>query len=169
MDITIYKCSADKRQLDKTNFLAQVGSYSGLTPIENLAILAPEFYLSFNSEIVPEIMGFANYCYIPVLARYYYIVDKSLMTGGRINFTCTVDPLMTYKDEILNCIGVAVRNENEDFSFIPDEQVPTSSYLKVSFLATASLFDNSETNGTNFILNVAGGGSSSDSESETAE
>lgn len=158
MNITIYTNSTDKRYLNKN--LKQIGSYSGLVAKDNLNILTPEIILTnVNNGIVPEIMGFANYCYIPNLLRYYYIVDKKLLTGQRISFSCMVDPIYTYKDAIKNCTGTAVRNENIPFSYIVDDQVPVESYLTVKFIAKEPLFDNTKSDGVNFILNIAGGGS----------
>lgn len=158
MDITLYINKMDKRYLIKN--LTPLGSYSGLVAKDNLNILTPKIILTnLNNGIVPEIMGFANYCYIPNLLRYYYIVDKELLTGQRISFSCMIDPLQTYRNAIKNCTGTAVRNENTPFSYIVDEQVPVESYLTVKFIAKEPLFDNTNSDGVNFILNIAGGGS----------
>lgn len=155
MDVTLYTNSSDKRYLNKS--LTSYGSYSGLTIKDSMDILTPTFIIGNFGSVAADIMGFVNYCYIPNLSRYYYITDKKLLTGTRIQFTCLVDPLYTYRNAILNCNGTAVRNENQSFSYIVDDQVPVESYLTVKYLAISDLFDN-KTVGTNFILNVAGGG-----------
>lgn len=157
MDITVYTNSSDKRCLTKSK--TEIGTYTGLIIKDSIDILTPSFILqNIDNGIISEIMGFANYMYIPTLARYYYITDKQLLTGTRVSITGLIDPLQTYAEQIKACRGTAVRNENIDFSYIVDEQVPVESYLTVRFIAEAKLFDN-KTQGTNFILNVAGGGS----------
>lgn len=155
LNVTLYTNSSDKRYLNKQ--LTSYGSYSGLTIKDNMDILTPTFILANVGSAANEILAFVNYCYIPNFQRYYYITDKKILTGTRVQFTGLVDPLYTYRSGILNCTGTAVRNESQAFSYIVDEQVPVESYLTVKYLAIADLFDN-KTNGTNFILNVAGGG-----------
>lgn len=158
MDVTFYINTSDKRAINKN--LSSVGPSSSLTIIENLDILTPTFILTCSGSSIGDLMGFANYMYIGTLARYYYITDKKLLTGNRIQITGLVDPLYTYASQIKTCSGTVVRNENTPLSYIVDNQIPVESYLTVRFIAEAPLFDN-KTSGTNFILNVAGGGSNS--------
>jgi len=43
-----------------------------------------------------------NYCYIHELKRYYYVDTIDLINGDLYNVKCSVDVLMSYKDDILN-------------------------------------------------------------------
>lgn len=43
-----------------------------------------------------------NYCYIDELERYYYIDTIDLVEGNLYKIVCSVDVLMSYKDQILN-------------------------------------------------------------------
>jgi len=42
-----------------------------------------------------------NYCYIHELKRYYYIDTIDLVNGDLYNLKCSVDVLMSYKEDIL--------------------------------------------------------------------
>lgn len=41
-----------------------------------------------------------NYCYIPILHRYYYIVDYNIISQSIVRITLKVDVLMTYNNVI---------------------------------------------------------------------
>ena len=55
----------------------------------------------------------ANYCYIPDLARYYYIKDWKLDSGLRIVFNCHVDVLQSYATQIKEQTAIIQRQENK--------------------------------------------------------
>lgn len=43
-----------------------------------------------------------NYCYIPILKRYYFIDKITMERKGFTIIHCSIDVLMTYKDDIRN-------------------------------------------------------------------
>lgn len=66
----------------------------------------------------------ANYCYIDAFKMYYFINDKILSDGGIITLQCSIDPLFSMKDELLNCSCVVIRNENIGSNDIVDDKLP---------------------------------------------
>lgn len=91
MNVEIYSCASDNRVVNKT--LSPIGVYT-LTIKNELDILNPNFIVNYDGSsatIVQNLMGFANYCYIPDLGRYYYITNKKLITAKRFEFECSID------------------------------------------------------------------------------
>lgn len=57
----------------------------------------PVFYVRYNSlNIAPK----WNYCYIEETEAYYWIEDITALNANNWQFTCTIDPLATYSDDI---------------------------------------------------------------------
>ena len=116
MNVIFYRNTSDNRAVNKNLeelFIANCRIH-GENSVMNPSLILETNTNSFN----------ANYCYIPDLARYYYIKDWKLDTGLRIVFYCHVDVLQTYKDEISNNRGIAVRNETIGSGYIVDDQIP---------------------------------------------
>ena len=61
------------------------------------SVETPTFIL--NSNLVSSA---DNYLYCSDFGRYYYITDIVPMTGGQQSVTCSVDPLMSYAEQIKN-------------------------------------------------------------------
>ncbi len=96
MDLTLYKQAATPERIDKTAYLTQVGTVSGVTIKNEMDLMQPVFVLKTD----PLVYN-ANYLYCSFTSRYYYITDITALTGGRVAISCRVDVLYTYKDEIL--------------------------------------------------------------------
>lgn len=96
MDLTLYKQAATPERIDKTAYLTQVGTVSGVTIKNEMDLMQPTFVLKTD----PLVYN-ANYLYCSFTSRYYYITDITALTGGRIAISCKIDVLYTYKDEIL--------------------------------------------------------------------
>lgn len=96
MTLTLYKQAATPERVDKTAYLTQVGTVSGVTIKNEMDLMQPTFILKTD----PLVYN-ANYLYCSFTSRYYYITDITALTGGRIAISCRVDVLYTYKDEIL--------------------------------------------------------------------
>ena len=91
MELLIYNNNSNTNVLNKQ--LSLVGNLSFSLKADN-SILQPIIILKNYIE--------GNYCYIPLLKRYYYITDITLMTGGLYQLKLDVDVLMTYKDIIMS-------------------------------------------------------------------
>ena len=96
MDLILYKQAATPERVDKTAYLTQVGTVTGVVLKSDVDLMQPVFILKTD----PLVYN-ANYLYCSFTSRYYYITDITALTGGRIAISCMVDVLYTYKDEIL--------------------------------------------------------------------
>lgn len=103
MNIILYNTSSDKKDLHK-NLSNSLGS-STFEPKGDMDILRP--YIILNH--VGNTFKTANYCYIEELGRYYFIVSKRGLIGGRMAFELMVDPLVSFSSPISNLYVLADR------------------------------------------------------------
>lgn len=105
MTITGYKNTAESIRLDKTDYLTKVTTMTGTlrnsTSITNISLT-----IEYN-----RVIDF-NYLYIDELKRYYYVDDIISVRNNVWELICSVDVLMSYKDDILKLSGFIDRNEN---------------------------------------------------------
>lgn len=66
-----------------------------------------------------------NYCYIPVFARFYWITEIEILDGFNISITCEVDPLASYKNDILDSTLYVLRSSSTYDNNIIDLSYPT--------------------------------------------
>ena len=108
LTITLYTSTADPKTVDKSSGLTQIGSTTiTATPTGDIDILAPVVLLNYNSTYLP-----ANYAYISEFGRYYYVNDKTVKPGESMTLTMSVDPLMSFKSDILGCKACITRSES---------------------------------------------------------
>lgn len=62
-------------------------------------------------EIKTDTIPLANYAYIPVFNRYYFITDISSIKNGLWSITMKSDPLESFKSEIKECDALVSRQE----------------------------------------------------------
>lgn len=111
--ITLYKNSSEQGRIDKTNYLTSVGVLTGILR-ESASIVSP--IITIQMATVPNF----NYVLIPKFSRYYYVVDIVSVRTNLWEITLTVDPLMSFKNAILNCRAFIDRNEFEQSQNIVD-------------------------------------------------
>ena len=112
---------------------------------------APVFVVDRND-------AFLTCNYVKYLGMYYFIRNISVDTAQRMTITCTIDPLTTFKDEILNCKITALRNGGIGHpTKIPDSKLPilpNEERIEQTVATNSSL----TYNGTyNYVLTVIGG------------
>ena len=116
---TLYNNSDDPKVLSKT--LTGGNNVSSIVPTEACDILNPTFILNYNS-------AYTTCNYIVVGApfnRSYFITDMKIDIGKKIEITCAVDVLETYKDSIKDCIACVTRNEGIGGpTYVPDDKLP---------------------------------------------
>lgn len=153
MQITLYQCNDDNRVLNKT--LNNPVAYNAIFPLDSISEHSPQFILTYNANILNK-----NYLYCPDLNRYYYISSTELLTGSRILLSCSVDVLMSFKDDILSSNALVTRNESVGLSDIVDEKLPLLNYKEIAVIEFNGTDFNSDVateNSRNFVLNIAGG------------
>ena len=72
---------------------------------------------------VPYSITDLNYCYIPILNRYYYITNVTILTNNLYRFELSEDVLMSFKDSILVLDAFVTRNEYTFNALVKDDLV----------------------------------------------
>lgn len=93
-----------------------------------------------------------NYCQITEYGRSYFITNKEELPGHRVGLQCAVDPLESFKTQILACDCVCARNENEKQSLLMDESYVTSSQDTVWFKNFSGEYTRATNGGRRWIL-----------------
>lgn len=77
----------------------------------------------------------ANYAYIDVFARYYWIGERKSLLNGVIEVSMTSDPWESFKTELEACEAIIERNENTLQGYLKDDSYPLLSYNKIATVA----------------------------------
>lgn len=67
-----------------------------------------------------------NYCHIPALKRYYYIVNAESINAHMWQLSLEVDVLTTYRSEILDATAFVQRSQSAFNTMLPDAMLPLS-------------------------------------------
>ena len=147
--ITLYKNTAERTSMRPA--LNQVGA-----PLQGtLRDAASLLNINVTLEADPQDLYQANYMYIAELNRYYHINNVTATRTRLTSVNCSLDPLYTYYNDILNCPGVIGRCESASahrylqdnkfsYSVIPSmirrpfSQAPTNTTLVLMVSAGAS-------------------------------
>ena len=117
MTVTLYNITDDPRKLIKT--LPQTSkTYNTVDALDIVSVVNPTLILSYDGNYID-----CNYCYVHEFGRYYFC-KTSVDTGGRLVLTCTVDPLMSFADDIKECQACITRNEHTGIGYVVDNKLP---------------------------------------------
>lgn len=105
MQIELYNSTQDKRTVDKT--LTSVGSVEGA---QFSGVGSKQIVLLINQAQLPNF----NYVYVPSTGRYYF-VDTIEYTHKGFEVTCTVDVLMTYREQIKQLQATLIYSTGNDY------------------------------------------------------
>ena len=105
MDIVLYVCSSERQAINKT-----IGSSATLTGSlrGESSVINPSFLIEHSNP-----SGF-NYCYIDDFGRYYFITNITSVRTGIWRIDCSVDVLMSFKNQILNLDVIVSENSGFD-------------------------------------------------------
>lgn len=99
--------------------IVQIGSTKSIDIYDNVNIINPTFVLNYDASFLK-----CNYCYVPDLSRYYY-VDVTLESAKRLILNCTVDALMSFRDDILESDCTVIRSESiGNPTYVVDDKLP---------------------------------------------
>jgi hypothetical protein len=142
MEITIYNNASSNNTVTKSiTPIKQVAA----TFYEESSVIDPIILLDNDSALYK-----ANYCYIPLFNRYYYIKNITVDNGRQMRLTCHVDVLMSF--DIRSLTGVVARNENAYNLYFTDSAFKILNYRQVITKA----FPNSFSSNSNLLLTVVG-------------
>lgn len=153
MTITIGQTSDDRRKVQKSF----TGSPISVQLKQPCDLLHPVFIMAWSNTYVH-----ANYLYAPDFGRYYYIDDVILLTGSRAELQCSVDVLMSYRDQILALSCMVIRNEDyakrakkvQDTNMVTDGKTVTSIYTSDNTIFNTGTV---VTDLGHYVLQVVGG------------
>lgn len=114
--ITLYNNPDDPRKAVKNLGTGYV--VNNVVPTEDCDVLNPTFILNYNA-------NYANYNYVVAGApfnRSYFIIDKKISIGKKIEISCAVDVLQTYWDQIKGNTVNVIRQENLKEPYLPDPE-----------------------------------------------
>jgi len=118
INIRIGICNEDPRKLDKRpNFESSSPVTVAADIKDSCSLSAPQFVLTAS------LVDVSKYNYIHVSAwhdRYYFIDDFVVMPGSRIMIRCSVDPLTSNADEILQLTAMVSRSESRKNKYLPN-------------------------------------------------
>jgi len=116
MIATFFKCNDDPRVLNKN-----------LTPVKqknveiygNCSVITPVLSLVYDSVLLS-----CNYVQLNEWNTYYFINNFNVDNAKRLYVISSLDDLYTYRSEIVNCYGTAIRNEGVGINYVPDPSLP---------------------------------------------
>ena len=130
--LDLYRTPSDERMEYKT--LNDKFSFDKINLKQDCSITHPIFVLgkTSSSEAMDTVGWWRkfNYCYCSNLERYYFIRNIVFQKTGLVELQCDVDPLMSFKDDILNSTQLVTRQENKQQRYIPDTSLPIHSQVK---------------------------------------
>lgn len=153
MNISLYKMNCDPKLVNKAGHIAAIGS-TACTIKGDMSVETPVFEINYNAEFI-----LSNYAYIPEWGKYYFIADRRVLTGKRMELVLKEDYLYTFATGILKADALITRNENVDINDIPDNKLPLKPVNEVKFYQLPNKVLNAFQYDTerSYVLQVLGG------------
>lgn len=167
--VKFYTVKDDTIVINKT--LGDATTKTGVKIKGDCSVLSPTLVLKYD-----ETLASANYCYIDApYNRYYYLSPPVLSPGGKMTFMGSVDPLMSWKDDIESLSVIVSRKQRgryaadsstKDADYMADTKMPSTVVPSILTIeADYAPFDGSPglSPGTKqcYVLTVTGGKASS--------
>ena len=153
MTVTLYSTSDPPNKVKKTLKTPKQISNVIFKEDNCLDVTTPTLIVNMYDDVL-EYAKY-NYVYIPKFTRYYYI-EKMSTIGTRAEIQCKVDPLMSFKNDIIGSVQYVTRSQNINNRYMVDNLLPISSkhlYTIIPFGDKAY-----DENCINVILETAGKG-----------
>lgn len=119
MKATFYVSNAERNKLDKAAYLTNALEIEILLK-ENCGMLKPVLIISAN-------VTNKNYVYIPLFSRYYFITSITRLDNKRLEVSCAVDVLMSFKEDIKKLNVIATRSSDKFNYYLRDNAVALQS------------------------------------------
>lgn len=144
MVITLYNNTSEKEKIGKTLSVVDTltGSIKQPSSIKNPIIL-----IEYGDPTA------FNYCHIDAFNRYYFVNDITIERNNLLRVSLTVDPLESFKTQILAQMVIVEKSYNNQELYMIDDNLKTLVKTKTDIVNFPSgLNDNGE-----FVLITAGG------------
>ena len=132
MILKLFKTKSAPNVVSKS--LSPVVEFDEVIFKEDTSLLNPTVIIngvSNSSTYTIEDIGKCNYFSIPKVDRYYFITDIVMLHGGRAAISGKVDPLMSFKTDILASTQLIVRQEKKTNNYLIDTDIPLSSKKQI--------------------------------------
>lgn len=139
MVVTLYQYSGKSNQIVK-NLGVGVNVDGLIKDVFN--VVNPSITLRANSQI-NDFKRF-NYCYVPILYRYYFVENLTVLSADKCIINLSVDVLQSYSTEIKAATATIIRRENAN-KFISIRQNihdVRPSFEKIDFSVNAPFDEN---------------------------
>lgn len=105
MEIILYKNTAERNRVNKSNYISIVGTVRGTL---RTSVSITKCVISIEGE--PNF----NYVYIPEFNRYYFVDDFIIVNNKLIDVSISVDVLMSYYNQLINLSAFIDRSQNTE-------------------------------------------------------
>lgn len=132
MVLKLFKTKSAPNVVNKS--LTEVVTFDEVIFKEDTSLLSPTVIIngvSNSSTYTIEDIGKSNYFSLPKVDRYYFITDIVMLHGGRVSISGKVDPLMSFKTDILASTQLIVRQEKKTNNYLIDTDIPLSSKKQI--------------------------------------
>lgn len=159
MTVKFYFYNGDRKKIKKFQQWSEITPEGGI----NCNIKEPcniiEPVLIVQRSRLGENWAKVNYCYIKELGRYYFIDKPNMLTHDQYELPMTVDPLMSYYDELMNTNFEISRSESVNSTYFIDSEKLILSKREISDGDGAYQFGMfpEDSTGNKYIMTVAGG------------
>lgn len=122
MTISFYASSDDPKKLDKAMGTA-IASPNVINTDDTISLLNPSFLVVSNNAYFT-----ATHVHCSALGnRYYFINNITLLTGGKMMVSCSIDVLKTYAAKIKQSQCIVTRSAKYDYpTLYIDTQLPVA-------------------------------------------
>ncbi len=152
MDITLYASNEAPEFVSKALNNITIVSGQANMPLD---ILNPIVDLDLSTLGAEPVSTYGiNYAYIAEFKRYYFINRFEILATGIYRLYLHVDVLMSYRNDILNNIGIIRRQQNLYDLYLNDGSLKVENYpmLQTLVFSNGNIFDDWK-----YIVTVAGG------------
>lgn len=143
MTVKFYTTNSEHNRVNKT----LLNEYT----IDNVFLLEGQDILNPSIRVDSNNVFYYNYVYIVEFGRYYYIENVTQDYDGLATVKLSIDVLMSYKNDILNTVGLINRADKNQY--LMDNAIVTNTKSTKQIIQ----FSESLPNDSDYILIVSGG------------
>ena len=123
MEVITYTTTNEAEKVTKT--LTNAATYSNVTMKDPTDTVHPVVTIQTSANL-----SSVNYMRIERYGRYYFVEKPIAVKNGVWELHCTSDPLMSFKDSLLNVSGTVTRSETLFNAYLNDPEYKALAYRK---------------------------------------
>ena len=123
MDVITYTTTDEAEKVTKT--LTNAATYENVTMKDPTDTVHPVVTIQTSANL-----SSVNYMRIERYGRYYFVEKPIAVKNGVWELHCTSDPLMSFKDSLLNVSGTVTRSETLFNAYLNDPEYKALAYRK---------------------------------------